>query len=457
MSGAPLFINKINGLRSSQNEGIVIFDANVDAQKMHKIGSQQGRFRYRRANDLGAAMVETEQRIDVRGDGRIILYKREGLKKPKWQARIRVPNANRYKIVTTKTDDLVQAQVFAINLYEELYFTVKAGGSINSKTFKQVFEEWEKSVQKLGRTRLGGSWDSTIERVRSYALDYFGSKRIADLKSKDFAAYWEWRQENYKRKPPTSASLKREKVCLIPLLKYAKQRGFITALPEIETATFKPQRRSTFTSQEWKVFYTKARAWVRDGEKRATRRDRFVAQQAFMILANTGLRVGELRNMRWSDIRTIEGRQLAAWVNGKTGAREVVFQPGSDEYVRRLHDLRVQELGEKPHVDSFVFCHRDGKQIISFKNSFKSLMKFAEIPLERNGMTRTIYSLRHFYATSRLERETSSFLLAKQMGTSVEMLEKFYGQTTVNAETAKNISKGEQRHSSIDDKKYPFD
>jgi len=32
-------------------------------------------------------------RIDVRGDGRVILYKRPGLKNPKWQARIRVPNA----------------------------------------------------------------------------------------------------------------------------------------------------------------------------------------------------------------------------------------------------------------------------------------------------------------------------------------------------------------------------
>jgi integrase len=70
-------------------------------------------------------MSDAEEQIDIRGDGRIILYKRPGLKKPKWQARIRVPNANRYKIVTTKTDNLVEAQVFASNLYEELYYTVK--------------------------------------------------------------------------------------------------------------------------------------------------------------------------------------------------------------------------------------------------------------------------------------------------------------------------------------------
>ena len=47
--------------------------------------------------------ADDADRIDVRGDGRVILYKRPGLKNPKWQARIRVPNAAGYKIVTTKT------------------------------------------------------------------------------------------------------------------------------------------------------------------------------------------------------------------------------------------------------------------------------------------------------------------------------------------------------------------
>ena len=45
----------------------------------------------------------SENRIDLRGDGRIILYKRTGSKDPVWQARIRVPNSTGYKRVTTKT------------------------------------------------------------------------------------------------------------------------------------------------------------------------------------------------------------------------------------------------------------------------------------------------------------------------------------------------------------------
>ena len=405
-------------------------------------------------------MEESGERIDVRGDGRIILYKRDGLKKPKWQARIRVPNATGYKIVTTKSADLTEAQVFAINLYEKLYFNVKAGGTLSSKTFKQTYEEWVKSLQTQGHTRQGGSWDATIERVKSYALDYFGQKRMSDLKSIDFADYWTWRKTNYSRKQPSNGTLKRERTCLMPLLKFAKKRGYLTEIPEMEAPSAKSQRRSTFTDAEWTKLYTKARAWVKEAEKLATWRDRFIAHQHFLVLANTGMRVGEIRNLRWSDMRMMsidDSKQMVAWVQGKTGAREVVFQPGADAFIRRVYDMRLDEVEGEPDKDGFVFCHPDGSPIQSFKKSFQSLLKFAEIPIVRNGMARTIYSLRHFYATKRLESETSPFLLAKQMGTSVEMLEKFYGQTSVNATTARSVSRGSQRSGNDKDSQYPFD
>lgn len=405
-------------------------------------------------------MEESGERIDIRGDGRIILYKRDGLKKPKWQARIRVPNATGYKIVSTKSADLTEAQVFAVNLYEKLYFNVKAGGTLSSKTFKQTYDEWVKSLQTQGHTRQGGSWDATIERVKSYALDYFGQKRMSDLKSIDFADYWTWRKTNYSRKQPSNGTLKRERTCLMPLLKFAKKRGYLTEIPEMEAPSAKSQRRSTFTDAEWTKLYTKARAWVKEAEKLATWRDRFIAQQHFLVLANTGMRVGEIRNLRWSDMRMMsidDSKQMVAWVQGKTGAREVVFQPGADAFIRRVYDMRLDEVEGEPDNDGFVFCHPDGSPIQSFKKSFQSLLKFAEIPIVRNGMARTIYSLRHFYATKRLESETSPFLLAKQMGTSVEMLEKFYGQTSVNATTARSVSRGSQRSGNDKDSQYPFD
>jgi len=51
------------------------------------------------------------------------------------------------------------------------------------------------------------------------------------------------------------------------------------------------------------------------------------------------------------------------------------------------------------------------------KTAFDVLLKFAGMPVERNGGSWTLYSLRHFYATMQLSNDTSPFLLAKQMGT----------------------------------------
>ena len=49
------------------------------------------------------------------------------------------------------------------------------------------------------------------------------------------------------------------------------------------------------------------------------------------------------------------------------------------------------------------------------------------------GRERTIYSLRYTYATFRLENGTNVYWLKQNMGTSVQMIERHYGQTKVLA------------------------
>ena len=114
----------------------------------------------------------------MRGDGRVTLYKRSELKKPKWQARIRIPYETGYKVISTKTDDLREAERFAINLYEDLCVHVRGGGTMRSRTLKQVHDEWHAQVTSGSTTRRGGSWDATVDRIGSYALSFFGPKKI---------------------------------------------------------------------------------------------------------------------------------------------------------------------------------------------------------------------------------------------------------------------------------------
>lgn len=387
--------------------------------------------------------TETEGYIDCGRDGRVVLYKRGHLKNPKWQARISVPNATGYKVVSTKLSDFEEAKRFALNLYEDLYMRVKAGGQLKTKTFKQVCDEWKADVKEHGRTRQDGSWDTTIERIDSYALEFFGDKRIDEIREADFTAYWAWRRQNYAKKLPTNSTLKRERTSIMPVFKFALSKGYITSIPSTNTPRAKDNRRPTFSKSEWETIEEASRGWVKAADELATYRDRYYARACFVLLAYSGLRIGELRTMRWQDISIEDGQDrngnqgeyTFGWVSrGKTGAREITFQPGVEVLIRKLKLFRTAEreklhpqlLDPSPEKDEHILCHPDGRPIGQFKHAFKSLIKFAGVPVERDGKPRTIYSLRHYYATQSINENLNPVNLAKQMGTSVDMIERHY-------------------------------
>ena len=65
-----------------------------------------------------------------------------------------------------------------------------------------------------------------------------------------------------------------------------------------------------------------------------------------------------------------------------------------------------------------------------FNDKFNELLKFVKLTEDRAGQSRTLYSLRHTYATQALLVGTDIHTLAKQMGPSVRMLELHYSKLT---------------------------
>ena len=153
-----------------------------------------------------------------------------------------------------------------------------------------------------------------------------------------------------------------------------------------------------------------------------------------LILGNSGLRTGEARSLTWRDVsftKTLTGeKRLIFTVRGKTGEREVVCNAGGDIWVTELQQHRQQEGGSAVSPSETLFCHPDGTPIRSFKKSFEQALRKAGVLFDSDGKKRTPYSLRHTYATVRLS-EGVIFQLAANMGTSVEMLETFYGKKRV--------------------------
>jgi integrase len=147
------------------------------------------------------------------------------------------------------------------------------------------------------------------------------------------------------------------------------------------------------------------------------------------VLSNTGIRIGEARTLTWQNIRiepVADSDDLTVIFNvsGKTGAREVV----ASRYEVMEYLQRIKALYDNPSPDDLVFAHPDGSAILSFKKSFASLTQYVGVEFNSDGDRHTIYSLRHTYATFRLGENVSVYALSKNMGTSIRMIERFYGQ-----------------------------
>ena len=158
-----------------------------------------------------------------------------------------------------------------------------------------------------------------------------------------------------------------------------------------------------------------------------------------LILASTGIRVGDARTLKWSDIDTFVGddeqENIILRVEGKAGIREVVSRtPEVRSYLQRIHALRSKERDdEKPPLNEPIFAHQDGTPVHSFNKGFNAHIHEAGVGFDTRGQRRVIYSLRHTYATFRLQEGVNHYVLARNMSTSVKMLETFYGHTSNRA------------------------
>jgi integrase len=75
-----------------------------------------------------------------------------------------------------------------------------------------------------------------------------------------------------------------------------------------------------------------------------------------------------------------------------------------------------------------VFCHPDGRRIKSFDHGFDEVLDALNLS-HYNGKRRSLTSIRHTYASERIEaRKADLKAIADNMGTTVEILKKHYDQ-----------------------------
>lgn len=402
----------------------------------------------------------------------LIIFRRGDVKHRNWYCRIKLPRADRYKTVCLKTSDVDAAKERAFDEDADLRFRIKHDVPIFNRPFSAVAKEF--LAQQRERAEVGEITPNrlaTIDSAIHVQLNrYVGSVQINQLGPDRWTGYAIWRrkdaikrkQEEDERKgreaeaegralakvraeapkdrrgrarAPTGevsdATIRTEMSIFRSIMVYAAGKKFIN-----ESQIFKGKlllakvRREEFTPEEYRHLHTYARRWVKEASTRRSKWARTVAYNFVLIMCNTGMRPPEAKNLRWRDVairKDDQGRTLVILhVRGKDKFRDLVAAGNVAEYLER-----VRAVSLAPGMDDFVFTTDKGEPASSlYESLIEDLLVKSELRVSASGKLRSTYCFRHTYATFRLTEGVDVYFLAKQMGTSVKMIEDHYGHIT---------------------------
>lgn len=369
-------------------------------------------------------------------NGAIVLSQRS--RSSAWQMRFKLDN--KWIRVTTGKRDRKEADDAAIEIYVDAKAKLKYGVPLQTRRFKPVAELAIKSMQDALDAGQGKKvYADYITAINRYLIPFFGKHNIDTIDYALLNDFDKWRIEKIGR-VPRSSTIGTHNSALNRVFDEAINRKFVpaSARPDLSNKGVAGDRRPDFTLEEYRKLHQKMRAWIKSSRAGKTREMRELLYDYMLIMLNTGMRHGtEAQNLRWKHVRIEKiGKQSQTllYVNGKTGGREIVARHNTLTYLKRIHARTEaikhltfsQLLASKSDLP--VFCLPDGTVTDNLRATFKKfLSEHGMLKDPRTGQDRTLYSLRHTYATLALSHNTTSTAyLAKQMGTSETMINKHY-------------------------------
>ena len=371
-------------------------------------------------------------------DGKITLYIRP--KSVHWQARITMPSGE-YIRLSTGQYDLDEAKTQAVILYETIKTKIKMGTPLRVKTFGDVARLVLKDIRASKTLNKHKKiYRDYVFVIQKYLLPFFDKKKIAELTATDIAEFEQWRV-SVMGKIPKASTEQNHSSAYNRIMNFARSMAYLPSdkpIPPMKVDGPKGQPRPAFTQQEVDYLLEYMKTWE-EADDVFYPENRKLCRCYVEFLINTGIRHGtEALPVRWKHLQwhyIKDKKYLKVWVSGKTGPRFLIAKHAFIESLNRLYKwqgLKYETLDDlmNARLDRKVFVTPDGYQPRDFRTLFVSLMKCSNLLKNEADLTRTLYSLRHTYATIALSEGVDIHTLARQMGTSITMLEKHYSKLT---------------------------
>lgn len=373
-------------------------------------------------------------------DGEVIIFRRPD--SPYWHCRFK--RQNKWERFSTKQASIEGAVQAACEAYDEARFRQRLGLARKAPNFTEIARVTLYELRRDLDAGIGKSvYGSYITCIEKYFVPYFQDKRLEDLTYTDITEFEIWRNRQM-RLIPKASTLMNFASAWTKLQQVAIHKGWIserTAIPKLTTRGIKSKTRPAFTREEINKLLVYMESWAQEGRLEVEREIRPLVRDYVEMLLLTGMRHGtEALNIKWNNIEwhTYEGKKyLRIWVSGKTGGRWLIAKHRAVDVLKRLHsrqkavkEIEFDRLFEVRATQK-IFVMSDGHQPQRIDGTFKKLMRDSGLGLSAEGEHRTLYSLRHTYATLELiENKIDIHTLAKQMGNSAAMIERHYSKLT---------------------------
>jgi len=356
-----------------------------------------------------------------------------------WQFRMYIASEQKHYRKSLKTRDLDTAKSRASELTLDLLAKQQNGVKLFGMSLGELVAEYIHFRQEdVEDGQLSSGRLVTIKSQLKHFLELKGSDtKVTELDSNSLK---DWRVMRRKKNPEVQlVTIRNEQATLSAMAKFANENGML----HFDRFTFRPIRisqddigkRDSFTLEEYDSLVKFMRSYVSKKEcpDDVKRFERLMIRDYVLASSNTMMRVGELRQLRWSDIEKIEDTQdgkgqfvSLVYINVRRETskvrknRKVVSRGG--EYFNRLKGRKdVVENGD------LIFSISGDKKLPDrhWSSHWGNLMDGIDIT-DWKKRKLTWYSLRHFAITCRIRAGVDVVSLSKIAGTSISHIENTY-------------------------------
>lgn len=346
---------------------------------------------------------------------------------------------------STKTVDRNRATFIAMQAYYDALDRNRWNVSFDRVSFEKLCKKYLETLTGQSKARFHS------ETINRHFMNFF--RRYDDITKIDSGILQDYLIYRKQKTGHTvlNQSLNKENAVFNQMMRLALEYGWIKKQIKFQRQSEAQSynRRAHFTQSEYETLVKVAQRRCDEcvngisakdrGRLTHTYWQRCLLRDIILVLANTGMRVDEIKTVTWRDINWSDQR-ITLRSAGKTKSSRVLLV--RDEGMKALSAIRERRqeyikdkgtafLEENEKVQSLA----TGVSVKSMHKSFNDLLRACGFKYKSIKDKHSLTSLRHTYATLRLTTQSGARAttrsLSKQMGTSEKMIEKHYGHDVV--------------------------